>query len=216
MTLARGITNYARFVVGYHGCDEQLSHDVLLGKKGMEESTNDYDWLGRGIYFWEQGPARAFQFAVDEAKRNSAKIKIPAVLGTYIYLGNCFDLLDTVYTDLLRVVYPIFRKEIKARGEEMPSNERKRPDGTKLFHRRDCAMINYTILLLENRGWPKFHTVRGAFWERKAAYAGAEIRQQSHIQIAVRDSSCILGYFKPAKLVGNSVDAPMQLEDSVG
>jgi len=55
MTLARGITNYARFVVGYHGCDEQLSHDVLLGKKGMEESTNDYDWLGRGIYFWEQG-----------------------------------------------------------------------------------------------------------------------------------------------------------------
>jgi glycosyltransferase involved in cell wall biosynthesis len=42
-----------RFVVGYHGCDQSILEDILLGKSEIKRSANDYDWLGNGVYFWE-------------------------------------------------------------------------------------------------------------------------------------------------------------------
>lgn len=29
----------------------------------MRSSDNDYDWLGPGIYFWENNPKRAIDYA---------------------------------------------------------------------------------------------------------------------------------------------------------
>ncbi len=43
-----------------------------------------------------------------------------------------------------------------------------------------------------------FQTVRGAFVEGDPVYEGARIHAKTHVQIAVRDPSCILGYFRPA------------------
>ena len=40
--------------------------------------------------------------------------------------------------------------------------------------------------------------MRGVFVEGEPAYPGARIHSRSHIQIAVRDPACILGYFLPA------------------
>jgi len=51
--------DYSRFVVGYHGCDASLTRKVILGDEVLSPSKNPYDWLGRGSYFWEHGPARA-------------------------------------------------------------------------------------------------------------------------------------------------------------
>ena len=42
-----------RFVLGYHGCDRSIMNDILTGKSGLQASRNDYDWLGNGVYFWE-------------------------------------------------------------------------------------------------------------------------------------------------------------------
>ena len=39
--------------LGFHGCEKQLAMEILLQKKDFHQSTNDYDWLGSGIYFWE-------------------------------------------------------------------------------------------------------------------------------------------------------------------
>jgi hypothetical protein len=49
---------YQRFVVAYHGCDQDVADAALRGEK-LQASVNDYDWLGTGIYFWEHGPSRA-------------------------------------------------------------------------------------------------------------------------------------------------------------
>lgn len=46
-------------------------------------------------------------------------------------------------------------------------------------------------------GLPAYQTVRGGFPEGKALYSGAGLTEQHHIQIAVRDVSCIRGYFLP-------------------
>jgi len=39
------------WVLGYHGCDEELGEAVLRAEEVLLPSTNDYDWLGEGIYF---------------------------------------------------------------------------------------------------------------------------------------------------------------------
>jgi hypothetical protein len=193
-------TEYSRFVVGYHGCDSAVARRALLGKTPLAQSVNDYDWLGRGVYFWEQGPSRAFQFAIGESKRSALKIKDPDYVGAYIYLGKCFDLLDIKYTEALSDAYVALRQEVKSLGISMPRNSKRRADGTKLFHRLDRAVIEFAINLLGS----DFDTVRGAFWEGKKVYPGAEIRAQSHIQIAVRNPECVLGYFKPPQLTFTS------------
>lgn len=190
------LTEYSRFVVGYHGCDASTARNALLGKAPLKPSENAYDWLGRGIYFWEQGPARAFEFAAEEAVRSPSKIKSPDVVGAYIYLGKCLDLLDIQYTKALADVFPVFKSEMKARGAPMPENTARREDGTKLFHHLDCAVIEYAI-----KAWGEdFDTVRGVFLEGRPIFKGAQIREQSHIQIAVRNTNCIMGYFKPTAL----------------
>ena len=51
------------FVLGYHGCDRKVGEAVLAGKKELKQSKNEHDWLGHGIYFWENNPQRALDWA---------------------------------------------------------------------------------------------------------------------------------------------------------
>ncbi len=52
---------YQRLVIGYHGCDRTVAEDVLLRGGTLKPSANPYDWLGKGIYFWEHGPDRGLE-----------------------------------------------------------------------------------------------------------------------------------------------------------
>jgi hypothetical protein len=97
--------NYQRLVIGYHGCDAAVVTKVLSGEETLTPSERDYDWLGKGIYFWEFGPQRAYDWAKAEARRAPDKIQSPGVLGALVNLGHCFDLLDTSNTRLLQQLY---------------------------------------------------------------------------------------------------------------
>lgn len=113
-------------------------------------------------------------------------------------LGNCFDLLDVQYTKSLGAAYPEFKKVLKSSGKEFPENSQAAPDDPDFLLRRgDCALVNWTINLLEKKTSLThiFHTVRGVFQEGDQAFPGFYIKEKSHIQIAVRNTSCILGYF---------------------
>lgn len=178
---------YQRTIIAYHGCDESVVRRALLTGAPLADSENDYDWLGRGIYFWEFGPERALEWAREVKKRNPRRIRKPAVLGAVINLGECFDLLDTRYTAILSEGYNTYTRSIV---EALPAN-------TGPLHRLDCDVINSVIPLLEAAREQRIHTVRGSFHEGPPAFPGSEIRTKSHIQIAVRDSACILGYFRP-------------------
>ena len=81
---------YQRTVIGYHGCDEAVAADVLAGRMGLKLSTNLYDWLGGGIYFWEHGPQRACEWATEHARLSGTKIETPSVLGAKINLRDLF------------------------------------------------------------------------------------------------------------------------------
>ena len=51
----------AALVLGYHGCDREVGERILGGGGHLQPSENDYDWLGSGIYFWEDNPRRALE-----------------------------------------------------------------------------------------------------------------------------------------------------------
>ena len=67
--------NYQRMIIGYHGCDTGVVAKVLSDEDALTPSERDYDWLGNGIYFWEHGPQRAYDWAKDEKTRAPHKIR---------------------------------------------------------------------------------------------------------------------------------------------
>lgn len=182
---------FARIVLGYHGCSLALSTEMFSGVKTIAEwlpSENTHDWLGKGIYFWEHSPERAMQWA---KARHGEK---GAVIGAVIQLGDCFDLTDVAKSSALKKTYAEMRGNALERGGSLPTNS----GGDRDLKNRalDCQIINDYL----DKKDKKIQTVRGAFWEGPDLYEGAMLREQTHIQLAVRDPSCILGIFHPMGL----------------
>ena len=50
-------------ILGFHGCDKSTVDKVIQGVVDLEDSDNKYDWLGHGIYFWENDYDRALEYA---------------------------------------------------------------------------------------------------------------------------------------------------------
>jgi len=188
---------YQRLIVAYHGCDQTVVEHVVLQRGELQPSAERYDWLGKGIYFWEHGPQRAAEWAQERA--NLGKIQSPAVLGAIIQLGNCFDLLDTRYTEILTQAWPKFEKAWSSAGKPLPLNKSRDPrDVDKALRFRDCSLLNWTLDQMKSGGMEEFDSVRGLFQEGQTAFPDSEIRTRSHIQIAIRNPECIVGYFLPA------------------
>jgi hypothetical protein len=188
--------DYQRLVIGYHGCDESIRDEVIRSGTGLKAYPKDYDWLGHGIYFWEHGPARALEWA--EAQKQRGNLDHPSVIGAVLHLGRCFDLLDAEYTDLLAESYPDFLQSMNEAGRPIPENRALRSgDEDRILRNLDCSVVNWTIEQVEKQGDLHFHSVRGVFPEGEAVFPESGIRRRSHIQIAVRDPACILGYFLP-------------------
>ena len=86
-------------VLAFHGCDEDTYQKVLYNHENLLPSNNAYDWLGNGIYFWEDSVDRAKQWAESACERYNKKhpdepAKKPAVIGAVVSLGNCLNLTD--------------------------------------------------------------------------------------------------------------------------
>jgi len=193
---------YNRTILGYHGCDAAVVEKVLRGQDTLKASENAYDWLGRGIYFWEHGPDRALQWAQAQADRDvdkppihRAPITEPAVIGALIHLGDCFDLLDVGNTTALAEWATAYRNALASRGELFPEN--KGPEPLRALRRGDCAVINTFIDMRQEVMGVRHDTVRGCFLEGEPIYEGSGILRMAHIQVAIRTPSCIIGYFRP-------------------
>lgn len=190
----------AGLVLGFHGCDKTVAESVLAsGTEHLKPSTNDYDWLGHGIYFWLNDPIRAFEWAVEMAGRNPRKVREPYVIGAVIDLGECLNTCERSSVGLLQRSYEILRKASETEGRSIQERyENKRPDagGFYLIRPLDCAVFEnlHAMLNAKNRS---FDTVYGYFQEGAEAFPTGGVREKSHIQICVRNQDCIKGYFRP-------------------
>lgn len=185
--------HYDRQILAYHGGDVETVQRLLDGEPFLP-SDNDYDWLGRGVYFWEYGADRAQRFAEEQHRRGT--VRKPAVIGAILQLGKCFDLLDTRFTSDLAMAVGSWTAMAAAAGIVLPANAG-RPQERKL-RRRDCALLNWYLGQAEAAG-ATYDTVRGGFVEGSPIYEGSGINRETHIQIAVRSSTCILGVFRPQR-----------------
>jgi hypothetical protein len=180
----------ASFVLGYHGCQRAIAEHVL-GGDAFKVSDNEFDWLGPGVYFWEANPQRGLTFAREQAVRKGNPASDATVVGAVIDLGLCLDLTTSIGIGAVKEAHRNFTAYVAKRGIPTPKNS------TDLLRRNlDCAVIKRLHEIIEDAGGEPLQTVRGVFIEGEPLYRDAGIYEKTHIQIAVRDQSCIKGVFR--------------------
>ena len=189
------------FILGFHGCDRQVGEAILSGKEVPRRSENAYDWLGDGVYFWENSPERALSYAEMMSKlpkRTKGKIDIPFVIGAVIDLGSCLNLTDENALLQLQSSHVALSSMMNLADENLPINE---PgfigDSDKIKRHLDCAVIMLLHKLRENEGLLAYDSIRSPFFEGGSLYDGSLFTKKAHVQVAVRNLECIKGYFRP-------------------
>ncbi|MEO9964262.1 MAG: hypothetical protein ABJF11_00645 [Reichenbachiella sp.] len=191
-------------IIGFHGCDESIAHQLLNFPKKVKISEKPFDWLGHGFYLWENNYDRALQWALD--KEAKGKIKKASVIGVICTLDYCLDLIDSEFIQILTYYYDLMRKDMQIIGKELPKNKDVSADQYKdlLIRELDCAVIEYMHQEIKeeiNRDTKsllnEFDTTRGVFIEGGPAFPGAAIQKKTHIQICIRNMDCIKGFFIP-------------------
>lgn len=166
-------------VKGYHGCSREAAARLLAGE-GFVVSNNAYDWLGRGVYFWEYAPVRALEWARARYGQEAA------VLEATIRLGNCLNLLDTRHQPNISQVFSTLISSLDRENIPRPANTRR---GAHFLDR--WIIDEYCFLVEQLQDTEPFETVRGCFPEGEPLYEGSKLFSKTHVQIAVRNPRCI-------------------------
>lgn len=197
-------------IIGFHGCEASVRDALLNNPNEIKISRKPFDWLGHGMYFWENNYERALQWAQDKKSRGA--IKEPAVIGAVLYLGVCCDFLDRKYIRLLTQSFAIMKERYNDSAKVLPSNTDLPSDKhkDKIMRHLDCAVIEFMhgkivdhvkqdVQAKGHSNHKIFDTTRGVFTEGGPAFPGAGLFAKSHIQICVRNPNCIQGFFMPRK-----------------
>lgn len=187
-------------VLGFHGCDQSAFENVIKNSQQMKQSKNDYDWLGHGIYFWENNYERAYDWAVEQSKKPKSSIKNPAVIGAVIDLGYCLNLTDYRSTDILKKGYEILKLHLQLSGLPLPKNKDIKNSTDLIIRNLDCAVIQQIHAVNKILGKPAYDSVRGIFVEGSEVYPGSGFREKTHVQLCVINPNCIKGFFDPRKV----------------
>ena len=193
--------DYHRTVVGYHGTSLTAALRVVNRVEGFRWSERDYDWLGRGIYFWEYAPKQALNFArirrlqvlkrkgktTEDIRRANEPL---AVVACVIRLGFCLDLTEPSNVKYLREIFNDYKGSMELAGAELPTNSRK-------YRRLDCAVFEYAYKVLEySEPNSRVDTARGIYVPTdgaKRVWTGSWISDDTHIQLCVRNPASLLG-----------------------
>jgi hypothetical protein len=182
-------------LVCYHGCDRKVAERVLANKSALRPSENDYDWLGPGVYFWVDSAQRGLNWAVGQSIRKGSGISDPYVIGAYVQPGLCLNLTDFGVMGELRDAHRFLVALCEQTGTPMPANML-REGGVFLKRALDCAVIKTVHQLRADKRETPYDTVYGVFDEGESLYPGSGFREKTHVQIAVVNPDCILGYFR--------------------
>lgn len=159
-------------VYGYHGTSQRFLHSISA--TGFRTSKNREDWLGDGVYFWQDAPEHAWRWARDKYQSEAV------VIGALVRLSDCMDLLDTGWWQDLAAFHATLSAAVP-----LP----KQPPTSKA-HRLDRAVINSFIEARARQG-VRIRVVRAAFPEDDPVFQNSALTVSSHVQIAVRDTALI-------------------------
>lgn len=190
-------------VIGFHGCDKKVFDKILYDHEPFKSSHNNYDWLGNGMYFWEQNLERAWEWAKSGRTNPKLHIETPAVIGAVIDLGFCLNLVDSYNIQMLKLQYEMLKLKMKIADKPMPINQNIKGNTDLLLRYLDCAVIEDLHKEREINGLIPYDSVRGVFFEGEPIYDTSGFMEQSHIQICIRNPNCIKGFFAPKDFVND-------------
>jgi hypothetical protein len=119
----------------------------------------------------------------------------PDVIGAFIYPGLCLNLTDYGVKSELLDAYSTLSKTLEQTGTPPPKNSTL-DNGIFLRRTLDCAVIKTVHALRASAGEDPYQTVYGVFEEGAPLYPNAGFKAKTHVQLAVIDPDCILGYFR--------------------
>ncbi|PSB57338.1 hypothetical protein [Chamaesiphon polymorphus] len=169
-------------VHGYHGTSQTKATSIL--KNGFLASDNDYDWLGTGIYFFQDAPMRAKQWAIEQHPNE------PAVICARIQLDNCIDLFDVKWFPILKNIYNLFSDRYRSANRPLPKQNPLRSKA----HRLDCAFFNFASQLISDDE-QTVECIRSVFVEGESIFPDSAIFDLAHAQIAVKNPALITEYY---------------------
>ena len=193
--------DYHRTVVGYHGTGLTAALRIVNRVEGFRWSERNYDWLGRGIYFWEYAPKQALTFAkIRQRQVRKKKNKTPedlrrateplAVVACMIRLGFCLDLTEPKNVKYLGEIFDDYKESMDLAGANLPKNSHQ-------YRRLDCAVFEYAYKVLqESEPDSTVDTARGIYVPTDGAkriWTGSWISKDTHIQLCVRNPASLLG-----------------------
>lgn len=183
-------------VIGFHSCDKAVGLKILNGDDQLRPSTNQWDWLGSGIYFWEQNPKKALDYA-EKCQRKEQKfngnIQVPFIIGAIIELGNCLNLVEPNSLQIVKAAYDQLYQTHEQAEKAMPRN-----NGAN--RKLDCAVIQSIHASNKAQELPPYDTVRSPFHEDEPIYETSNFTHGLHIEICVINEDMIKGYFLPRPL----------------
>lgn len=204
-----------RIVLAYHGCDITTRDRLVRGEIEPRISSNQYDWLGDGMYFFEGDPSRALKLAQNSHDNPNQlltrkAIATPAAVGAILEVERWFDLTTQVgienFTHAAQAVI-----DGSANGGTPPPVNKPAFEGDedllhRAFDKAACDMVHTLRKYVHEQALHNkdtaaiiasapYQAARGAFEQGGFIADGSSICVDTHIQIAVRDLSCIKGWF---------------------
>jgi hypothetical protein len=167
-------------VTGYHGTSEKAALQILEGD--FKVSENSWEWLGHGIYFWQDAPYRALEWATEWLGRKGYKGPM-GVIAAKIDLRNFIDLLDLKAMALLGSLAGDFLAQLEQDGRSLRNNPP--------LNRLDCGLFNFATNVLGSQEI-EVAGYRAACVEGERITPDSPIFDKSHVQIAVIDKTAIL------------------------
>lgn len=192
------------FVTGFHGTTLACANDILNTKTFMP-SPGTHHWIGPGVYFWQDAPLRAWEWALYASRRDTARSP-PAVIRAAISISHCFDLLDIGYERWIKQAYrEMVEQEQTAQGwsgEPVPLRVQQVPsfrdahgvkhhigdrvEGARAnYNYRDFDVIERVLFNIHTTTGQRFTSARGAFSEGQMLYPSSFLFDRSHVQVAV-------------------------------
>ena len=193
---------------GFHATSRESAKGIF--SEGFKPSNNDHDWLGPGIYFFQDTIEGTRNWAKNE--RKGGPITDLEIIGADIEYAGFVDLVEFGWGDVLTSYYEMLKK--RHSKEFLEVSKKQKPyipgESSNLAHPLDCYVIRYAVGVLNKKRDEKVKAVRGVFLEGEPLYDGSHLLSRTHIQIAVIDATAIVDYW----LVEGNWDRP-SLPDKV-
>lgn len=104
-------------VFGYHGTFEEAAKAMCQNEFKLK--YGDHHWLGNGLYFFQDAPYRALEWAKNNVPEVTSGLSKPAVICAVIDLkpGEFIDFLDIRWFPIIKKLY---NDHLKFSGEFPP------------------------------------------------------------------------------------------------